>query len=243
MPPAILTTLTLISGISWSIVYIDIIHRSFKDRTYGMPLFALALNIAWEFVFAFVTGFRVSVQKIVNVVWFVLDAIIVFAYFKHGRRDFPKSFEKYFVPWSLAAFAVGAAVIYAFAIEFGEDAGARYSAFGQNLLMSVLFILMIIRRNNVDGQSMTIAVFKWIGTLAPTIEHYYKTGSLVILVFGAGCFVYDLIYIWMLRNKFVELGLNPWNRKPIPVPSARGKYKGKGLMKTLQEEKQREKKR
>jgi hypothetical protein len=134
----------------------------------------------------------------------------------------------------------GFIVIYAMAMEFGEDMGARYSAFGQNLLMSLLFILMLVRRDNVNGQSMTVAIFKWIGTLAPTIEHYYKTGSGLILVFGAGCFVYDLVYIWLLRNKFIELGMNPWSRKPIPLPSARGKYKGKGLMKSLKAEKKRE---
>jgi hypothetical protein len=214
MSPTFITILTLISGISWSIVYIDLIRRGFKDGTYGMPLFVLALNIAWEFTFAFVTGFRVSVQKIVNVVWFVLDAVIVYTYFKFGRRDFPKAYEKYFLPWSIVVFITGFVVIYAMVVEFGEDWGARYSAFGQNLLMSVLFISMLVRRNNVEGQSMTIAVFKWIGTLAPTIQFYGQTGSGLILVFGAGCFVYDLIYIWMLRNKFVELGLNPFTRKP-----------------------------
>jgi hypothetical protein len=215
MSPTLVTILTLTSGISWSIVYIDLIRLGFKDRTYGMPLFVLALNIAWEFTFAFVTGFRVSVQKIVNVVWFVLDAVIVYTYFKFGRKDFPQQYQKYFLPWSMTAFAVGFAVIYAMATELGESWGARYSAFGQNLLMSVLFISMLLRRNNVQGQSMTIAIFKWIGTLAPTIQFYGQTGSLMILVFGIGCFIYDLIYIWMLRNKFIELGLNPFTRKPV----------------------------
>src|SRR5690349_8646674 len=127
MTPTFLTALTVLGGLCWSIVYIDLIYRSFKDRACGMPLFALALNIAWEFVFAFVTGFRVSVQKIVNVIWFALDSMIVFAYFKHGRSDFPTKYQKYFIPWNLAAFAVGFLVIYAFATEFGENAGARYS--------------------------------------------------------------------------------------------------------------------
>ena len=212
MSPTLVTILTLISGISWSIVYIDIINRGFKDRSYGMPLFALAFNIAWEFVFAFVTGWHPSLQKIVNVVWFVLDAVIVYTYFKYGRKDFPKAFEKFFVPWSAAAFAVGFAVIYAMAMELGESWGARYSAFGQNLLMSALFIGMLVRRNNVDGQSMIIAIFKWLGTLAPTIQFYAQTGSGLILVFGIGCSLYDLIYIWLLTRKFVELGLNPFTR-------------------------------
>lgn len=55
MSPTLVTTLTLISGISWTIVYIELIRRGFLDRTYGMPLFALAFNIAWEFMYALST--------------------------------------------------------------------------------------------------------------------------------------------------------------------------------------------
>jgi len=214
MSPTLINILTLASGICWSIVYLDIIQRGFKDKTYGMPLFALALNIAWEFIFAFVTGWRVSIQKVVTAIWFGLDAIIVYTYFKYGRRDFSKAHEKFFIPWSIAAFMVSFIVIYAMAMEFGESWGARYSAFAQNLLMSILFIGMLVRRNNVEGQSMWIAILKWLGTLAPTIQYYARTGSGLILVFGIGCFIYDVIYIWMLRRKFIELGLNPFTRKP-----------------------------
>ena len=61
----------------------------------------------------------------------------------------------------------------AFIREFGLSAGAGYSAFLQNLLMSVLFIDMLIKRGNREGQSLTIAVNKWLGTLAPTILFGY----------------------------------------------------------------------
>ena len=215
MSPTLVTALTLISGISWSIVYITIINRGFKDKTYGMPLFALAFNIAWEFMFGFLIGERFSLQKIVNIAWFLLDAIILYTYFKYGRREFPKSVERFFVLWSLAAFAVAFLTIYFAHFEFEDFWGARYSAFAQNLMMSVLFIGMLVRRNNVDGQSMYVAIFKWLGTLAPTIQMYFQTGSRLILILGIGCFLYDVIYMGLLYQKFVELNLNPFTRKPI----------------------------
>jgi hypothetical protein len=179
-----------------------------------MPLFALAFNIAWEFMFAFLVGIGFNVQKVVNIVWCLLDAVIIYTYFKYGRKDFPKDKERFFVPWSLAAFVVGFLVIYFAHYEFENFWGARYTAFGQNLMMSVLFISMLVRRNNVDGQSMYIAIFKWLGTLAPTIQMSIQTGSHLILIFGIGCFFYDVIYIWMLYQKFFELKLNPFTRKP-----------------------------
>lgn len=214
MDPALVNTLILTSGISWTIVYIELIRRGFQDKTYGMPLFVLALNIAWEFMFAFWVFDEMNIQRVVNIVWFLFDMVIVFTYFRFGRREFPKASQRFFIPWSLVAFAVGFLVIYFTHYEFDEFWGARYSAFAQNLLMSVLFIDMLVRRDDVRGQSMYIAIFKWLGTLAPTIQHYLQTGSNLILILGIGCFIYDVIYIWMLHQKFVELKLNPFTLRP-----------------------------
>jgi hypothetical protein len=215
MSPTLIKVLTLISGISWSSVYLDIIQRGFRDRTYGMPLFALAFNLAWEFIFGFLVDQGSSLQKVVNITWFILDVIIVYTYFKYGRRDFPKTLKKFFISWSVMAFIIGFITIYFAHLEFESFWGAAYSAFAQNLMMSVLFIEMLARRNSVDGQSMYIAIFKWLGTLAPTIQFHLGTGSKLILVLGMGIFLYDVIYIGMLYRKFVELGLNPFTRRPV----------------------------
>jgi hypothetical protein len=215
MSPALVVVLTLISGISWTIVYIDIINRGFKDKTYGMPLFALAFNIAWEFIFGFLVGEGFSLQKVVNSVWFIFDVVIVYTYFKYGRREFPKTVDRFFIPWSVTAFVIAFLTLYFTHLEFEGFWGARYSAFVQNLMMSVLFIGMLVRRNNVDGQSLYIAIFKWLGTLAPTIQMYLQTGSRLILILGIGIFLYDVVYIGMLYQKFLELKLNPFTRKPV----------------------------
>ena len=67
------TILTLVSGGCWTIAYLLIIYRGFRDKTYGMPMFALAFNISWEFIFAFLIGSGSQLQKVVNTVWFVFD--------------------------------------------------------------------------------------------------------------------------------------------------------------------------
>jgi hypothetical protein len=97
-------------------------------------------------------------------------------------------------------------VQYAFRREFGFARGASYSAFSQNLLMSILFIAMLARRGSRAGQSLTIAVNKWIGTLAPTIlygalgEGAFPRGSFLILTLGIFCSIFDLIYVWLLAR-------------------------------------------
>jgi hypothetical protein len=207
--------LTVVSGVCWTIVYIEGIRLGFRDKSYAIPFYALALNFAWESLYTFF-GFRingVTVQNIFNAVWFLFDVGILYTYFKFGRKYFQRSWkgpatfaDGTFVGWSLLVLLSAFAIEYAFIKEFGVAKGAGYSAFIQNLLMSVLFIAMLVQRGNRDGQSLSIAVNKWIGTLAPTLlygligEGGFPRGSFLILVAGMLCTVFDLIYIVLLRR-------------------------------------------
>lgn len=215
MPPFLVIALTLVSGICWTVTYLDIINRGLRDKTCGMPFFALAFNIAWEFIYAFIIYQGIPLQRVVNIVWFVLDLAILYTYFRFGRDEFPLAYRRYFVAWSLMALVAAFAVLYFAGREFADARGGAYSAFAQNLMMSVLFIGMLVRRGNVQGQSVYIAIFKWLGTLAPTILVWMATGSRLLLVLGIAIFLYDILYIGMLYRKFVELGLDPWTRKAV----------------------------
>jgi hypothetical protein len=110
------------------------------------------------------------------------------------------------LPWTLLAIAVALVLQLAFILEFGFLVGRAYAAFLQNLLMSVLFIGMLVRRGHRGGQSLTIAVSKWLGTLAPTIlfgvlgTSTFEGPSSFILIIGLFCALFDLIYIWMLAQ-------------------------------------------
>ncbi len=217
MQPEIVTLLTLISGISWTLAYLILIRRGFADKTYGMPLFALSFNLSWEFLFAFV--FRASditVQGVVNIIWCLFDVVIVYTYFRYGRKEFAKTTDvKWFLPWSITAFVISFATIYFGTVELGVSDGAAYTAFAQNLMMSVLFINLLVSRRDVSGQSIYAALLKWIGTTAPTILFYLRTDNMLILVLGIGCFIYDALYTVMLYQQFRASGLNPFTRKPL----------------------------
>lgn len=218
MQPEIATLLTLISGISWTIVYIELIRRGLKDKTYGMPLFALTFNLSWEFLFSLV--FRrsdsVTLQTIINFIWCGFDILIAYTYFRYGRKEFSQSADgKWFLPWALTAFVISFATIYFSALEFGTKWGPIYTAFAQNLMMSILFIGLLTKRNTVAGQSIYVAILKWVGTAAPTIQVYAQTGSKLVLVLGIGCFIYDALYTVILYRKFQESGLNPFTRRPL----------------------------
>jgi hypothetical protein len=93
-----------------------------------------------------------------------------------------------------AAFAVQGL----FVMEFGWDDAAQYAAFLQNLLMSGLFIAMFVARGGTRGQSLLIAVAKWIGTLAPTVVYGWYGNSPLVLGVGALCSIFDLAYVGLL---------------------------------------------
>jgi hypothetical protein len=206
--------LTLVSGICWTVVYIDGIRLGIRDNSYAIPFYALAFNISWELLQTFY-GFRstLSVQTVINAVWFLFDAGILFTYFKYGRKYFSRKLPPgAFIGWSLLGLITAFCVEFAFIREFGVAVGAGYSAFLQNLLMSVLFIDMLVKRGSREGQSLAIAVNKWLGTLAPTLlfgiigDGGFPNGSFLILVLGILCSAFDLIYIRLL----FRIKLTPW---------------------------------
>src|ERR1044071_2365493 len=186
--------LTVISGVCWTIVYIQGIRIGFRDKSYAIPFYALALNFAWELLYTFY-GFRINglnVQNVFSAVWLTFDVGILYTYFKFGRKYFPpldivaqtsvcdstgahrlksvpQKSKSAFIAWSVLALFTAVLIQYAIRREFGVAKGAGYSAFLQNLLMSILFITMLVRRGGREGQSLMIAINKWIGTLAPTI--------------------------------------------------------------------------
>jgi hypothetical protein len=198
--------LTIVSGLAWTIVYIEAIRLGFKHKTYAMPVAALGLNIAWETIYGIhgLTG-AIDAQAVVNLVWAAADVLIVFTFFRFGRAELPAFVTRpLFIGWGVLIFATAYAVQALFIAEFGWAAGARYSAFLQNLLMSGLFIAMLVARRGTRGQSMVIAVAKWLGTLAPTILIGVLGGLPFIIGIGLLCSVFDLVYIGLLWSRAAD---------------------------------------
>lgn len=70
----------------WTICYFLMLRQSRRNKTYGMPLFALALNFSWEIIYAlFVVETRV--EFVVFGVWLIIDIGLVFYMLKYGKRE------------------------------------------------------------------------------------------------------------------------------------------------------------
>jgi hypothetical protein len=210
--------LTALSGLAWTIVYVVSIRIGFTQKTYAMPIAALGLNIAWEWTYAVHDlATNPQLQAWVNLIWALADVLIVVTFFRYGRRELPAFVSRpLFVAWGVAILVTSFLIQWLFIAEFGltGNRAATYSAFLQNLLMSGLFIALFVARRGPRGQSLIIAVAKWLGTLAPTILLGFFTGSLFVIGVGMLCTVFDLAYIGLL----VWAKRNP---SRFPLPSAR----------------------
>lgn len=199
------TLILTIGGIFWLLAYILIISRGYKDKTYGMPLFALCANISWEFVYSFILPHSPP-QLYINYLWFGLDTIIVYQFLKYQKNEFPHiSPSKIYIAFGLLVITAFGVISFG-GLFLGDNIGV-FSAFGQNLLMSILFVMMFFNRGkSLRGQSIFIAIFKMIGTGLTSIHFYlYEpvTQDYVVLpILYIEIFVFDIFYIMLLYNGY-----------------------------------------
>lgn len=209
--------LLLAMGICWTMVYVLIIYRSVKDKTYGMPFTALALNISWEFVYGFMLiPSKIGIQTFVNRVWFLLDAVILTTYILYGKKEWKsKELSWLFFPHLLFVLATSGLLIYFMYFDFKEQS-ITYSAFLINVVISALFISMLRNRNSLIGQSVGIAFFKFTGTLAASLI-LLDGFSIFLQLLGLICFILDVVYLLLVINKYKEEQMSFFTRKIVSV--------------------------
>jgi hypothetical protein len=187
----------VVSGVLWTLAYLLIIRRGFRDRTYGMPLAALCANLSWEFVFSFVYPHDLP-QRAVNVVWLSFDLVILFQMFRYGPREFPDLPKRLFYTMSVLTLATAFCAVLLITAEFDDFDGA-YTAFGQNLMMSVLFVSMLYSRRSLRGQSLAIALLKLGSTAVASFAFYFfysgYEGSVLLPFLYLAILVFDLAYV------------------------------------------------
>ncbi|WP_445166761.1 transmembrane-type terpene cyclase [Mycolicibacterium sp. Dal123E01] len=193
----------LASGIFWIITYACVIRQGLVDRTYAMPFLALVMNITWEFLFTFAyPSVGGILQESINAVWFAADIAILVVFLKFWRSDYPKNLpEAFFWPKFFFAFAMVTPVMMAVVSVFGREDGSVYTAYVDNLIMSVLFLTMLIRRGDRRGQSLWIAWGKLLGTLSAAISQYlYDPANVLWLVIYIEIVVLDTLYVILLSK-------------------------------------------
>jgi hypothetical protein len=108
------TALVGISGVAWTVVYVELIRQGNRDKACGMPLFALALNLAWEWIYGidglFISKSFIPAQSVANIAWAVCDVFVLMTWVRFGRQYLPERARGYFAPYTGLALAFGFAM-------------------------------------------------------------------------------------------------------------------------------------
>ena len=155
--------------IFWGIAYVLIVRRGFIDKTFGFPFIAICIDTAWVFVFTFI--YR---QSPFMILFIILDIIFIYQLVKFRTSDLTNLSKFQYYAALILGLLTSFALIVAFSIEF-DDVHGVYSSFINTLFASVLFIVLILRRNNLQGQSIYIAISKMLGTLSAVIAYNFFT--------------------------------------------------------------------
>lgn len=214
LPPELELWLMYLTGIFWILTYVMLIYKGFKDKRCGMPFAALCGNVTWEFIYFFVFPHAAPANYIIAL-WLALDLIILFQFIRYSRDDLPKLLsDRFFLPTIVISLLIAFSLHYLIALEFSNLDGG-YSAYGLNFMMSLLFVGMLLRRDDLRGQSMSIAVFKLIGTVCASIVSFsFYPDSLLLLFLYFVTFFYDMLYVMMLHKRIktdITIRKRNWN--------------------------------
>jgi hypothetical protein len=210
--------LSLIMTVAWVMVYILMIRRGFKDKSYGMPIAALCLNISWEFHYTFLAQIEPA-YRVANGFFFLFDAAVLYTCFRFGKEDCDWSiFKNNFVPFVIGILA-GSFVVQQCFIRAFNDTYGTLTAGMITPLYCTLMIVMLIRRNSVKGQSIYIGLAILFGDAAgyiPTLYAQQVYSPAVPRLWVHTVFIYsvlcNLFYVLLYYHVARRDGINPWKR-------------------------------
>jgi uncharacterized membrane protein len=219
-------TCAFLAGIFWLATYLGIIWSGFKDRSYGMPLVALSMNVSWECIFPFVYPPMPALGKYRVRAWFLLDIPIAMQCLPYSRNEFKQRLAN---EYAHIVFTVTMGICFALVLGFireFKDFSGVYSSFSANVFMSICFVFMLINRDDLRAQSIYIAVFKSLGTFFAFLWAYFwfpvdintpptsiipvrtQPMSPFIKMMYVIIFSFDLLYVILVYRKSLGVGFN-----------------------------------
>lgn len=204
--------------LGWLATYVLAIRQAVLDRRVAVPVYLVAVNFAWEFSLGFILE-QTDTQRRINVVWAVINVILLYQTFRYGRKDYPALSPRAF-RWSVIGVLIWAALlVMAGANEF-HDFDGMYIGMMINVPLSAAFLLMLRQRGSSVGQSMYIAVAKFAGSLFAGFTGFLLyPHRLLFLVLVPTMVALDIVYMVLLHRRMRAEGRPPWSWSARAVPA------------------------
>ncbi|KAL7952663.1 hypothetical protein V8C34DRAFT_322699 [Trichoderma compactum] len=199
-----------ICGILWSASYVLLTLRAFRDHSYGMPIFALCLNITCEFIYGFIYP-PDPFNTIIFAGWAIIDVFLFTATLRYGKQEWRHA---PMVANNLALIIVflGTPVAFwlqmAFASELIPVIGRQIVWYGTGpvqIILSLGGVMQLASRHHTRGHSFNIWWTRAVGTLAANACFLYRAvewperfgyaAGPISFFYMAGATFIDLVYI------------------------------------------------
>lgn len=209
---------SLIMSVCWVLIYILMIRRGLLDKSFGMPIIALCMNISWEFNFTFFTQIDMT-YRAYNGFFFLFDLGVLYTCFRFGKDDFNWPILKnHFRPILVFCLALSFTLLFLFVRAFDDNYGGLFASINTPVY-SALMIAMLIRRDSVKGQNLYIGLLMLIGdsaayipTLNAQLQGWASTPVLWIHTFMITTLLLHVLYILLYCHVARRDGVNLWKR-------------------------------
>ncbi|OOQ86835.1 hypothetical protein PEBR_19794 [Penicillium brasilianum] len=169
---AISEVLKVVAAVGWSVNYIGMVHRAWKDQIPSIGILPLCCDIGWEFVYAWMfPDFSSHWQGVVRV-WFFLHSAVLLVTLKVSPNDWANTplAHRHIVFIYIFVTIVFGAGQYALAAEIGPALGFHWGGALCQFLSSSGGIAQLLSRGHTRGASYLIWFARAISTFAGFIK-------------------------------------------------------------------------
>jgi hypothetical protein len=193
----------------WLWYYVILVRNSFKEKFVEMPVAAACGNIAWELTWGFV--FKTEMGMLITYSYraaFILDIFIFYHLLRYmGKYQTTPFARKNFAALCIGSFLAYTALLYFFQVQGYDTPTGSNSAYMLNIIISWLYVLQFYREDMIAKMSYTIAWCKLLGNMAYSAFIFsYFPNNYFCQILCVGCFVFDLIYLYLFIQRRKSLG-------------------------------------
>jgi hypothetical protein len=189
----------------WVVVYALYAKHIYRHSMIGMPVVAAASNFGWEFVWSFLMPFtNMGLLFLWGYrIWFFFDLYIFYGVLRYGSEQVTTpAVKRYFRPIVVVT-AVCWGLLYWFFKEQGYDTpiGAN-SAYVAQILISVFYLLLILRDRRFVWSSAPIAWLRSLGTgfISVFMFLHYPDNHMLLLLCALSALL-DGMYLYVFHRR------------------------------------------
>jgi hypothetical protein len=189
----------------WVIVYFLYAKHIMKHLMIGMPVFAAASNFGWEFVWGFthpytdmgllfLLGYRI---------WFFFDLYIFYGVLRYGAEQVAApELKKYFKPVMVVVAICWALLYWFFKVQGYDTSIGANSAYVAQILISILYLLLLLRHRKYVWSSAPISWLRSFGTgfISVFMFLHYPDNHLLLLLCVLSA-VIDGVYLFVFHRR------------------------------------------